>query len=269
MDHKQILKEEEEFHDKWAKSIKFNDLCILEAFEGPVSPEYRHAISLLGNLQNKIVLNPGCGAGEEAVYLAKKGSNVTAIDISSEMLKVARKLAVKFKISSKIKLNKMNVEVLNFSNESFDIIFGNSVLHHVDIKKSLQEFHRVLKKNGKAVFIEPLFYNPVINLYRRMAKIVRTPHEHPLKISDLKEFSKHFKKVNHYEFQMVTLLVFIFFFIFEGVHPNKDRYWKKIIREGKRYEKIFKLLYSIDKILLRYVPILRRFCWVTVIEVTK
>jgi len=264
-----VLKEEENFHDNWAKSIDFDNLSILKAFEGPISPEYHFAINLLGNICNKEILNPGCGAGEESVYLSKRGANVLAVDISAKMLQVAKKLAKKFKVQDRIKFKKANVEKLPFKNDSFDLIFGNSTLHHINIENSAKEFHRVLKLGSKAVFIEPLFYNPVINYYRKIAKSVRTRYEHPLKYSDIKIFNKYFREVNHYEFQFLTLLIFCYFFLIERVHPNQDRYWKKIIREGERYATVFRLLYFFDKILLKVFPFLRPFCWVTVIEAIK
>lgn len=261
--------EEELFHNNWAKNIKLDELCVMQAFEGPVSPEYHQAIRLLGSLKNKKILNPGCGAGEEAVYLAKKGAKVVAIDISSEMLRVAKRLAIKFKVNEKIQFRKMNAEELSFRKDSFDLVFGNSVLHHIKIKKSLVGFQRVLKKGGKAVFIEPLFYNPIINLYRKMAKQVRTRQEHPLKNRDIKEFMRIFRSVRHYEYQFATLLVFCYFFVFERVSPNKDRYWKKIIREGKRFKKLFNFLFFIDNWLLYIFPPIRWLCWSTVIAAEK
>lgn len=269
MTDKKILQVEEKFHDKWAKHINLRDLYILEAFEGPVSPEYHKAIELLGNINGKRILNPGCGAGEEAIYLTQKKAKVTAVDLSGGMIHVAKKLASQFKYDKKIIFQKQNVEKLSFQTGSFDLILGNSFLHHLAIDDAAKELHRVLKKNGKAVFIEPLAYNPLINYYRRIANIVRTPYEHPFKLSDIKLFSKYFQKVNHYEYQFTTLLIFVFFFLFEGVHPNQDRYWKKIIREGKKYSSLFKTLYAIDKILLNIFPFLKRYCWVTVIETIK
>lgn len=266
---KAILKEEEAFHDHWAKNINTDDLCVLQAFEGPVSPEYQFAIKLLGSLKGKKGLNPGCGAGEEAVYLTKLGASVWAVDISSQMLRVAKKLAQKFALDNKIIFKKENVEKLSLPDRAFDFVFGNSILHHVDIENSAREFHRILKSGGKAVFIEPLFYNPIINYYRRIASNVRTPNEHPLEFSDIALFSKYFKTVKHYEFHLFTLLIFCFFFLVKRVHPSRDRYWKKIIREGKKYAAVFKLLFAVDKILLKVCPPLKRFCWVTVIETIK
>jgi SAM-dependent methyltransferase len=260
---------EEFFHNRWAKTIDINDLTVYQAFEGPVSPEYRLAIELLGEINNKKILNPGCGAGEEAVYLAKKGANVWAVDISQGMLNVVEQLSKKFKVSGKVVIRKDNVEKLSFKNNTFDLILGNSILHHVSIDRSLPELYRVLKKQGKAVFVEPLGYNPIINYYRKLANLVRTPDEHPLLKNDIIKFKNYFSTTNHYEFHFFTLLIFCFFFLIERVSPNKDRYWKKIIREGKKYEFVFKILYTLDRVILRIFPFLRWLCWVTIIEASK
>src|SRR5258708_23470253 len=96
------LEEEEHFHDEWAKSIDINDLCVYEAFEGPVSPEYRLAIKLLGDLKNKKILNIGCGAGEESIYLVQNGAKVWGTDLSKGMIEVGKKLAKKFKIKKNL-----------------------------------------------------------------------------------------------------------------------------------------------------------------------
>lgn len=269
MEKSNIIKEEEFFHDQWARTININDLCILEAFEGPVSPEYNFAAKQLGEVRDKKLLNLGCGAGEEAIYFAKKGATVWAIDISSQMLKVAKKLATRFGLTKGITFKKDNAEDLSFPENYFDLIFGNSVLHHVNIEKAAKETYRVLKKGGKAVFIEPLIYNPLINYYRKIAHCVRTPREHPLKFSDIDIFQRYFRTIEHHEFQFITLSIFIYFFLVERTHPDKDRYWKKIIREGKKYASMFKILFAIDKVLLKIFPPLRRFCWVTVIEAIK
>lgn len=264
-----VLTKEEEFHNHWAKEINLKDLCVLEAFEGPVSPEYHHAINLLGNIKGKKILNPGCGAGEETIYMALKGAKINAFDISQGMIDVAKKLAGKFRVEKSVILEKMDAEKEKYPDNTFDIIFGNSILHHININKSAKEFHRVLKNGGKAVFIEPLAYNPIINRYRTMAKEVRTKDEHPLTYRDIKEFNKYFKEVKHQEFQFTTLLIFCYFYLFERVNPNQDRYWKKIIRDGKKYTFVFKVLYRLDKIILALFPYLKRYCWVTVIEAIK
>lgn len=269
MKKKQNFKSEEHFHDEWAHSVSIKELDIEAQFNGSTGPEYKQLVDYLGDVKGKKVLNLGCGLGEEAVYLAKLGANVVAIDISKGMIDATKKLAKKYKVEKKITYHQMDAEKLTFKDNSFDGIAGCNILHHVNIKKSIKEVKRVLKKNGVAVFSEPLIYNPVINVYRAMADQVRTDHERPLNDEDMAYIKKVFPKMKHKEFHLFTLLIFVWFFVGERLHPNKARYWKKILTEAKKYEKPFKVLHGIDRGLFAIVPFLQKYCWVTVIRVEK
>ena len=103
------------------------------------------------------VLEIGCGTGifTEKVF-QKTNSSITAIDISTELLEEAKK-----------KLPQVNFKVdyamsLSFADKSFDVVFGSSVLHHLDFEKSLKEILRVLKSGGRMIFAEPNMINPQI-----------------------------------------------------------------------------------------------------------
>ena len=260
---------EEHFHDEWALNTPIGEINVVAQFKGTTSPEYKGAVRFLGNVKGKKILNLGCGLGEEAVYLAILGAKVYAIDISTQMLEFTRKLARRYKVGKRITYHHMSAENLKFDDNMFDGVLGCSILHHVNTVKAVKEVKRTLKPGGVAVFLEPLAYNPVINIYRTMASEVRTDHEHPLTYKDIEKIRKVFPNLIHKEFQLLTLLIFIWFFIGEQLHPNKVRYWKKIITEGNKYKKTFKLLYGIDNMLLNIVPFFRRLCWVTVMKVRK
>ena len=45
----------------------------------------------------------------------------------------------------------MDANKLQFPDNSFDVVFGSSILHHLDINQTLDEITRVLKPNGKLV----------------------------------------------------------------------------------------------------------------------
>jgi SAM-dependent methyltransferase len=263
-----IAGEEARFHDVWANSIKVEELDIYTAFSAPTTPEYRYALSLLGDLSGKQLLDLGCGAGESSAYFAAKEAKVTAVDISGKMLELAQKLARLWRLGEQVQPAQMNAEILAFPDATFDLIFGNSVLHHIDLKDAGSEIARVLKPGGKAVFLEPLAYNPIIEVYRRMARGVRTPAEHPLVYDDLVILRRHFA-VSHENFQFCTLAIFLWFFIGQRVLPNQERYWKKIVHEGEHYRTAFERLYAMDRLLFRWLPFLKRFCWVIVIDCQK
>ncbi|MDI6695594.1 MAG: class I SAM-dependent methyltransferase [Anaerolineales bacterium] len=256
---------EESFHDDWAATMKPDQLDVYAAFTAETTPEFHFAYQALGDLHGKRLLDLGCGPGETSIFLANQGAIVTAVDISSGMIRVAKRLASQFDLSEEqLTFLQMSVEDLGFPDASFDLVFGSNVLHHCDTDRTGEEIARVLKPGGRAVFIDPLGYNPIIQIYRKMAFKVRTPTEHPLLYRDVEMLSRHFKHTHYKEFQLMTLLIFIWFFFGERIHPSNERYWRKFVLEGKRYSKAFSYLYAMDKFLLEQIPFLRRFCWVIV-----
>jgi ubiquinone/menaquinone biosynthesis C-methylase UbiE len=260
-------KSELHFHDDWAKSINLDELLVSESFEAATALENSYAMSQMEPIAGKTILDLGCGAGETSVYFALHGALVSAVDISPVMLAVAQKLAGKFGVTIETKTTV--AEKLPFEQDHFDYVFGNGVLHHVDYEKALEEVHRVLKPGGKAIFIEPLSYNPAIEVYRRLAKTVRTPMEKPFYFSHLNRMKKKFARLQHREFWFSTLLMFVYFFVIDLSHPSRDRYWKKVIVDSERLAWLFVPLNRLDNVLLGVFPFLRWLCWNTVITLQK
>jgi len=257
---------ERAFHDDWARGIKVDDVCVTAAFETQSALENRAAMRFLGDVRGKTVLDLGCGAGEAAVYLALQGAKVTAVDLSPEMISRTQELARVHGVS--IETAVMPAEQLAFEAEQFDCIYGSSILHHADLRLTLTEAARVLKSDGKAVFIEPLSYNPAINIYRYIARDVRTPTETAFRFRDLKQANDCFSN-SEFEFcWLTTLNVFLYMYFIERIDPVKDRYWKRIVREHQRYKRMFGRLHRLDRWLLKAFPFLRYWCWTTVIQLS-
>lgn len=259
---------ERKFHDQWGNSTEVDKIDVEKYFSAEVSSDYRLAMNCLGDLPGKKILDLGCGLGEASVYFALQKMKVISLDISPGMLTCTKRLAEKYKVSERVNLLEAGAEVIPLKDKSVDLVFGGNVLHHVNIYKSSKEIKRILKKGGKAVFIEPLGYNPIIQLYRHLAGDIRTKMERPFTFRDVEVLGKGFKSVRHKEKQFLTTLIFIWFFIVERVNPKKVRYWKKITDESDKYEKAFKILAKFDSIVLK-IPLLKRMCWNTVIELVK
>jgi len=259
---------EEKFHDSWAKTLDLDNIVVDKYFTAPTAIECQYALKLIGRLKGKKILDLGCGFGEASVWFASRGAKVVALDISAKMLNCVEVLAKRHKVEKFISRIKAAAEKIPLSSKSINLIFGGNILHHTNIAAVSKEVKRILKPKGKAIFIEPLAYNPIINIYRKMARNVRTEMEKPFTLKDIRILGSGFSGVSHKEFQLFTTLIFIWFFLGEGLYPSKVRYWKKFIEEGDKYAKVFKILQKIDTIVLK-IPFLRRYCWNTVIELVK
>lgn len=261
---------EREFHDNWASTIKEREINFKGAFMASTAVENLYALKNLGDLKGKTILDLGCGMGDASLYFASRGTHIESIDISPGMIEVLNATKKKYKFGKNINAKTMLAEDLKYRSEYFDYVFGNGILHHVLVDDALKEVFRVLKKGGRAVFIEPLSHNPVINVYRKIAEKVRTPTEKPLNFDTLGKLTKaKFAKTWHKEFHFFTLFIFLWYFVVECTDPNKKRYWKLIIDDEKRIRPYFKILRSLDNFLFRLIPCLSRYCWNTVIVFIK
>ena len=250
---------ETEFHDLWALSTPLDQIKVREAFEAPTAVENKAILGLMGDLRGKRLLDVGAGLGESSVYFAMLGAEVTAIDISPGMVKCAVELG---------KLHGVEItgvaqsgEDLNVPANHFDIVYVANTIHHVTDKDRLfEQIQTALKPGGRFFSFDPLAYNPVIEVYRRMATEVRTEDEAPLTFADVKRAGKYFSNVQHREFWILTLTLFLKYFLLDRVHPNADRYWKRIFGETPATLGWWLPLERIDRVLTR-IPLLRRLAW--------
>lgn len=253
-----LLHREEEFHDAWAGAVDPAMVLVRESFALPTCPENRWLAAQLGDVTGKTILELGSGLGEAATWFAMRGAQVIATDVSSGMLVLGRQVAALH--GTAVTPVQMDGATLALADASVDVVYGANVLHHVDQARCIAEVHRVLRPGGVAVFWDPLRYNPVINVYRRMATAVRTADEHPLGRDDLRLLQRTFRSVDARFFWLAALGVFVWFYVGLRVHPNAERYWKKIITDYAAIAPLYRALAAIDAVLLR-VPGLRWWAW--------
>jgi len=103
----------------------------------------------------------------------------------------------------------------NFDDETFDVIVGSSVLHHLDIDKALKEIYRLLKKGGSLKFTEPNMLNPQIALQKNIPYIKKKLGDSPDETAFVKWFLK--KKLLYYGFSEIYVAPFDF------LHPQTPR----------------------------------------------
>jgi SAM-dependent methyltransferase len=247
------------FHDAWAGSTPIDDVLVRECFEVPTALENHFILTRMGDLRGKRLLDIGAGLGESSVYFALQGAQVTMTDISPGMVQTGRELARRYGVE--IEGIVSEAEDLGVAAESFDYVYIANTIHHVRDRDALfQKIHRALKLGGRFFSYDPLAYNPAINVYRRIATEVRTEDEAPLTVVDLRLARKYFPNVQHREFWISTLLLFVKYYAVNRVHPNQDRYWKRILRETHESLRWWMPLRAIDAALTR-LPLMRWMAW--------
>jgi SAM-dependent methyltransferase len=247
------------FHDAWASDTELSEILVRESFEAPTAMENQFILQCMGDLKGKKLLDIGAGLGESSVYFALQGAEVTSVDVSPRMVKTALDLGARFGV--KLQGIVSGAEILEVSPGSYDLIYIANTIHHVQNRPALfAQMQRALKPGGRFFSYDPLAYNPAINLYRRMASAVRTPDESPLSTADLDSARKYFRHVGHREFWVSSLLLFVKYFLIDRVHPNEDRYWKRILRETPLSLRWWMPLRTLDKFLTR-VPLVRWLAW--------
>lgn len=152
------------------------------------------------------ILEYGCAYGDNALRLAPSTRSATGIDISDVAIEKGRERA-RARGLTNVRLEAMNAEEMTFPDDSFDLVFGSGIIHHLDIDRAFGEIARVLRPGGRAVFVEPLGLNPAIELYRRLTPNARTPDEHPLLRADFRRFEASFRTTACRFYGLTTLAV--------------------------------------------------------------
>ena len=193
------------------------------------------------------MLDYGCGIGDSINKVIKfNPKKISGIDISDVSLQKAK---IKIGSNANVELSVDNCEKTKFRDNTFDIIYGTGILHHLNFKLCLDEIQRILKPGGKFLFIEPLGTNPLINLYRKFTPKSRSIDEHPLINDDFNLIKTKFVKLQIKYYGFLTLIFFPLY------RSPKD-------------SKVFNILKNIDQFLFK-INIFRKLAWSVLIIAEK
>lgn len=146
------------WEDKWSQNIPRNSLRAYEKnmeIFGQLGywEESGVAARLIPSKKNSVVLDLGCGNGVSTANI--KGKFVVGLDLSINQLAKAKK---NFPTRDFVVAD---ARQLPFMKETFDLIVAVNVLHHVtNPEVVLKECHRVLKRGGVLLTVDPNLYNP-------------------------------------------------------------------------------------------------------------
>lgn len=201
---------------------------------------------------NKKILDYCCGSGKQTLFFAGLGvKEAVGIDISDVSINLAKEEAKKIGLENKATFFVMDAEKTEFPDNSFDLIVCSGVLHHLDINRAYKELARILKSDGKIICDEPLIYNPIFQLYRKMTPKLRTAWEleHILSKKEINNTKKYFNHTETKFFHLATLLAVPF-------------------RKLPGFNFILSILEKIDFVLLK-LPFLKWWAWQIIFILSK
>jgi len=117
----------------------------------------KHCISRLDTLENKNVLEVGCGNGVQSIYIYEnfKPAKMTGIDINLDNIELANSVNghhhhLEFRVGDAQQLS-------NIADQSVDVLLCiESAFHYPEKEKFIKEVHRVLKPSGKFLIADIL-----------------------------------------------------------------------------------------------------------------
>jgi ubiquinone/menaquinone biosynthesis C-methylase UbiE len=240
---------EKDFHDKVFEEETRGKAGVEAFYESANSSKTFYKSFLRDHCPGRRVLEYGCGADGYSIMLAKAGAAVTAIDISDVAIQQSQERARREGFAD-VRYFVMDAEELTFPDNSFDMICGTAILHHLDYKKALAEIARTLDPDGAAIFVECLGHNPVVELYRRATPHLRTEDEHPLRSDDLETAKKYFAKVELHYFYLLSVV---------AVPLQKWAAGRLLMR----------VLEKVDNGLIGLFPFLGKYCWTAILVLSR
>lgn len=119
---------------------------------GPTSPN-EETLNMFDDIDDKRVLEIGCGSGHSLLYTAKRGAKeLWGLDLSSKQINNARKFLSENNISAKLFVSPME-ENPGIPEDYFDIVYSIYAFGWTtDLKKSIELIHKYLRKSGVFIF---------------------------------------------------------------------------------------------------------------------
>jgi len=113
------------------------------------------------------VMEVGCGTGLFTEMMAPRGAHILAVDISPDLLELARARNLPPEV---VEFRLMRFED-GEADGPFDAIVGSSVLHHLEMKTALRRMYELLKPGGVIAFAEPNMLNPQVWVERNIPAV--------------------------------------------------------------------------------------------------
>ena len=249
-------------HEFWETA--FTKERDLQTFDGSFATRgsltQQSFFKIIGDVEDKEILEVGCGTGKLSVYLATRGARVTATDFTQNALENTRALAVHNNVGDRVALHQVDGLNLETLDKKFDLVVGRFVLHHIEpFDQFVDVLYNVLNDTGRGIFMENNSRNPLLMFARNnLAGKMGIPRygddeEFPLEPREIEMIEARFREVVQHFPELV--------------------FFKKLSTYIFRHKRIFTPFTEfnrwLDASLYTVVPGSRKYSYLQVVEMAK
>jgi len=142
-------------------------------------PKFRELMKLYGDHRGEVILDYGCGPGNDVVGfgLYSKAKTIIGMDVSLKALRLAQQ-----RLNLHNSINSRRIELIQISDKvakiplkdnSVDYIYSEGVLHHTTQPLAiLEEFYRILKPGSEALIMVYNYYSVFVHLWLAYERMV-------------------------------------------------------------------------------------------------
>ncbi len=136
----------------------------------------------------------GCGSGEMACRLGLLGNRVTGIDVSPDLIEVARERARLEGVEDRVQFVVADAASAPLTDGTFDAVLAMSVVHHMPATEALDALDRLLRPGGRIAFLEPVAYSSLLQWLRDRTPVEKdvSPDERQLSADDIHLIGERF-----------------------------------------------------------------------------
>jgi len=150
----------------------------------------------------------GCGSGEMACRLGLLGYRVTGIDVSPDLIEVARERAVLEGVADRVHFIVADAAAAPVTDGAFDAVLAMSVVHHMPAQEALDALERLLRPEGRIAFLEPVAYSGLLQWLRNRTPIEKdiSPDERQLSADEIRLIKSRFVIEEERHFYLLSRL---------------------------------------------------------------
>ena len=178
--HDEIRDVNTRYHDVAAASYDSKwGIDFAQTGQSQVLGKFRKLLGTDGTATFPRALEIGCGTGYFSLNLMQAGviDHLTCTDISYGMVEALNANAERLGLADRVRATRADAESLPFPDDSFDVVLGHAVLHHLpDLDQAFSEFRRVLRPGGRIVFAgEPSRVGDRLARFPKRAALLAAP----------------------------------------------------------------------------------------------